>query len=41
MVSRRDAGMDEDMAGALSHLKVLDLSRILAGPIATQNLGLT
>ena len=38
MVSRRDAGMDEDMAGALSHLKVLDLSRILAGPIATQNL---
>lgn len=26
------------MTGALSHLKVLDLSRILAGPIATQNL---
>ncbi|HKQ84205.1 MAG TPA: CaiB/BaiF CoA-transferase family protein [Steroidobacteraceae bacterium] len=26
------------MTGALSHLKVLDLSRILAGPMATQNL---
>lgn len=26
------------MSGALSHLKVLDLSRILAGPMATQNL---
>lgn len=27
------------MAGALSHLKVLDLSRILAGPWASQLLG--
>ncbi|HKX36023.1 MAG TPA: CaiB/BaiF CoA-transferase family protein [Rhizorhapis sp.] len=26
------------MTGALSHIKVLDLSRILAGPITTQNL---
>ena len=26
------------MSGALSHIKVLDLSRILAGPMATQNL---
>ena len=26
------------MTGALSHIKVLDLSRILAGPMATQNL---
>ena len=26
------------MTSALSHIKVLDLSRILAGPMATQNL---
>jgi len=27
------------MAGALSHIRVLDLSRILAGPWASQNPG--
>jgi crotonobetainyl-CoA:carnitine CoA-transferase CaiB-like acyl-CoA transferase len=29
---------DNDMSKALGHIKVLDLSRVLAGPWATQNL---